>query len=289
MKHLLWIIGFLLFVLLGDRLGAYAADQVVQNSRFRYSRLYGGRTEADLLLVGNSRGLCLYEPYIQSRSGLLPFNISYNGLPADAAAALMADYLDRYPNTRLIVMDITLADRENDALLAGFQCYSRYSPRLNELLRHKTPENWIGGQVSRLFRYNHEIFQRAVYYRNRPDTDWLLDRVIKPELQAIAQTESYALTVQPYLVAQLAKAVKDARARGLTVRLVVAPYYPGFQVKNLNSFKQAVEAACGLPVHDYRNALTQPELFGDFMHPNKAGAEQFIERMLADGIFSVPK
>ncbi|MBK8194740.1 MAG: hypothetical protein IPK76_16540 [Lewinellaceae bacterium] len=97
MKHLLWFSGFLMLLLAGDRLGGVLLQRQADASLFRYSRLYRGEAGADLLFVGNSRGLTFYQPFIEEKTGLRTFNMSYNGLPADLARVLVQDYLDRYP------------------------------------------------------------------------------------------------------------------------------------------------------------------------------------------------
>ena len=71
MKHLLWFSGFLTLLLAGDRLGGLLLQRQVDASLFRYSRLYRGEAGADLLFVGNSRGLTFYQPFIEEKTGLL--------------------------------------------------------------------------------------------------------------------------------------------------------------------------------------------------------------------------
>lgn len=286
MKQLLWYTAFFTLLFAGDRLGGHLLKRQVAQSQFRYSRLYGGQAAADILLVGNSRGLTFYQPYIEEKTGHSTFNFSYNGLPMDAAKVLVQDYLDRYPTPQLLVVDITSCDRTNDALLAGFSAYADQSFRLDTLIHSRLPKVWWGNKVSSLFRYNSEIFQRALSYRRQTDQNWLLDRVISPRLVAHMEQDSYLLKVHPYLVAQLQEMVASAQAKGVSVRLVISPYFPGFDhhVTHLDALKKAVEQATGLPVQDYRQALSDPDCFGDFMHPNKKGSMAYIDLMRRDGV-----
>jgi hypothetical protein len=278
---------YLLLLLLffaGDRLGGYVLEREVMASQFRFSRLYDGRAAADVLLLGNSRGLTFYQPHIESITGKTTCNLSYNGLPMDVAEALVLDYLDRYPAPQKLLIDITLCDRENDALLTGFLCYGGLSQRLHQLVRQKSPEAWWGAQVSHLYRYNHELFQRALFYRNRSDADWLLDRAIAPEQAAQASQHSYDLQVQDNLIQSLVATVAAARAKGVAIALVIGPYCPGFQVPQLDALKQVVMQRTGLPVHDYRAALPDASDFGDYMHPNKKGSVVYLDLLRRDGI-----
>lgn len=288
-KPIFWFLTLFAIVFAGDRLGGWLLQKQADTSQFRYSRLYSGDAAADILLVGNSRGLTFYQPYIEEKTGLATFNLSYNGLPMDLAKVLVQDYFDRYPAPRVMIVDITTCDRLNKQLIAGFLPYATHSPRLDTLIHRSDTTAWYGSRVSALFRFNNEVFQRALYYRDRSDEDWLLDRVIADKLVADAANNSYDLKIKDdkarnYLLRQLAEMTRAARAKGVAVRLVVSPYFPDFQVKNLEEFKTEVEQATGLPVHDYRAALADPTAFGDFMHPNKKGAMAYIDLMRQDAV-----
>lgn len=283
MRNSFWYLLILLLFVAGDRLGGYILQQSVAHSQFRFTRLYAGEAGADILLLGNSRGLTFYQPYIEEITGKTTCNLSYNGLPMDAAHALVEDYLDRYSPKKLVI-DITMCDRENDALLAGFLPYTDRSKRLNELIYNKISKVWWGGKASALFQLNNEIFQRALYYRHRSDKDWLLDRVISSEQAGKAPENFYDMAVNPYLVEQLRQTVAAARAKGVDVALVIGPYLPGFQVKHLDDLKYAVESATGLTVHDYRASLGDISDFGDFMHPNKKGSAVYMDLLKRDRV-----
>lgn len=284
MKHALWLLAFLLILFSGDRLAGHFLQKQVEKSQFRYSRLHQGEAGADILLVGNSRGLTFYQPYIEEVTGKKTFNFSYNGLPMDVAKVLVLDYFDRYPAPQKMILDITMCDRENDELLTGFLTYSGKSNRLDTLIHNKLPKVWWGGQVSALFRYNNEIFQRALFHRNKTDKDWLLDRVIAPQLAAEVRSNAYDLEIHPYLIEQLKETVAAALAKGVAVELVISPYFPDFQVKNLDSLKNAAEQATGLTVRDFRSALSDAADFGDFMHANKKGSLKYIDLLKKDGV-----
>lgn len=286
MKNVLWYVVFLVVLLAGDRLAGYWLQQQVAASQFRYSRMYEGKAAADILLLGNSRGLTFYQPYIEEKTGLKTFNMSYNGLPMDVAKVLVQDYLDLYPAPKYMLIDITACDRSNDALMAGFLSYSSQSYRLDTLIRHKLKKVWWGGKVSALFRYNNEIFQRALSHRNHTDEDWLLDRVISPKLVTDMDQHDYPLEIHPYLLQQLGEICATARSKGVDVRLVISPYFPQFagKVANLDALKTAAEHATGLKVADYSRALEDPTDFGDFMHPNKKGSKTYIDLMKKNGV-----
>jgi len=272
----------------GDRLGGWVLQQGVAHSQFRYSRLYQGRAQADVLLLGNSRGLIFYQPEIERQSGLRSMNFSYNALSIDLGRVLVLDWLDRYGKSgELLLIDVTMCDRTNDPLVASFNTYRHWSARLDSLIRRRVPKAWWGGVLSHLFRYNSELFQRALFYLWHSDEDWLLDRIITPRMkQANEHALPYAITTQTYLMEQLATLVCEAQARGVHVRLLINPYWPPFaaRITNLAEFKHQVEQATGLPVWDYSTALRGDHLFGDYQHVNKAGAARYVQLLVKDGI-----
>ena len=294
MKNLIWIFAFLLLAFLGDRVAGYILKKQVAKSQFRYSRLYNDGAKSDLLFIGNSRGLMFYQPYIEKITQKETFNLSYNGMSADLANTLVQDYYDRYPAPSKMVVDITLCDRLNDQLISKFNCYNPYSKRLQGLIIDRKKNFYYGGEVSHLFRYNNEVFKRALFYKNKSDEDWLLDRVISENFIKNAKNlEAYRLdyqadTLHPdYLLDELATMVKTAQAKGSEVHLVINPYFPAFaqSITNLDSLSQAVTAKTGLPVRDYSQAVQTTEGFGDYQHLNKNGARVYLDRLRKDGVF----
>ena len=291
MKNALWIFAVLLLTFVADRGIGYYLQQKTENSQFRYARLYDNRAEADILLVGNSRGLIFYQPYIEEVTAQKTFNLSYNGMPTDLANVLVKDYFDRYPAPEKMVVDVTMCDRINDQLTASFKLYAPYSERLRNLLKERNETAYNGMRFSHLFRYNTEIFQRSLFYQNKTDEDWLLDRVISDNMvNGTEKLEPYTINYQPdstaYLTEQLADMVAYAEARGTEVELVINPYFPAFaqKIDNIPALRAEMQRKTGLPVKDYSLAVRDTQGFGDYQHLNKAGARAFIDRMLAEGV-----
>lgn len=302
MKNALWIFAVLALTFAGDRLVGFFLQKQAAKSQFRYARLYDNRAEADILLVGNSRGLIFYQPYIEEVTRDETFNLSYNGMPIDLANILVQDYFDLYPAPRKMVVDVTMCDRLNDQLVGGFKMYAPYSERLSALLHEKSKNTYYGAKLSHLFRYNSEIFQRNLFYQNKSDEDWLLDRVISDNMVKNSDTLSgYKIDFYPgkkdengvkkdslYALNQLTDMVNYAQSKGTKVELVINPYFPAFarQIKNKSDLISAVEKNTGLTVNDYSLAVSGTAGFGDYQHLNKAGAREFIDKMLADNVLT---
>lgn len=287
MNKILWFFLFIAVAFLGDRGCGYILRCKLESSQFRYSRMYTKRATADILLIGNSRGLPLFEPAIKEASGQNTFNLSYNGAPTYLLEALTLDYLDLYPAPKTAIIEITSADRANNSLLAGFGAYVGYSPRMSKLLQDSLPKEYNATQVSHLYRYNSEVFHRTLFYSGKSDQDWLAMHTISEAAAKDPNAKPYPLEIHPQLVASVVNMTKALQAKGTQVQLVIAPYAPGYaeKVTNLDKLKEVVQSATGLQVHDYRALLNDYTQFSDYMHPNLPGSKNYVARMKADGVF----
>ena len=287
-KNITWVIAVIALAFIGDRAGGFILSKITSESQFRYSRLYNGESGCEVLLVGNSRGLIFYQPYIEEKTGLTTTNLSYNGLPMELAAPLIKDQIDKNGASKLMILDVTLLDkRMNERLSTAFNMYTPYSRRLTELLRDSFPNDLYAGRVTNLYRYNSEVFQRALYYLKKPDKDWLLDRVISATLQKdVAKIDSFNFDFTDKMLTELKDVVAYAQQKNTMVKLVVNPYYPPFvqHIHNKKALIEAVENATGLTVHDYANSIQNTDGFGDYQHLNKSGAKAYIDLLLEDGV-----
>jgi hypothetical protein len=305
-KQLIWIAAFLSIAFAGDRLIGYLLQKITDNSLFRYSRLYNSSEDADILFVGNSRGLTFFQPEAERLTQQKTMNLSYNGMPADLAKCLVMDYLDHHKAPKVMIVDVTLCDRENDVLKSGFNMYTPKSIRLDTLLRgmHVKADKTkgidedkymgtkvvVGGNVSHLYRHNSEVFQRVLFHRNKTDEDWLIDRVIGEQATKDTSFKSYQVRMFDNMADHFKEMVDYARAKGIDVKLVINPYYPPFAETIRDSFltplKDHIEKITGLPISDFSTALTNVDEIGDYQHANKKGSIRYMNILLEKGIFA---
>jgi hypothetical protein len=297
-KQLIWIAAFLSIAFAGDRIIGYFLQKITENSQFRYSRLYNSNEDADILFVGNSRGLTFFQPEAERLTQEKTMNLSYNGMPADLAKCLVMDYLDHHKPPKVMIVDVTLCDRENDILKSGLNMYTPKSMRLDTLLRgiHTKDDKFvgtkviIGGKVSHLYRHNSEVFQRVLFHRNKTDEDWLIDRVIGEQATKDTSFRSYQVRMFPNMAEHFREMVAYAQSKGVEVKLVINPYYPAFAETVRDSFltplKSHIESITGLPINDFSTALTNVDEIGDYQHANKKGSIRYMNILLEKGIFS---
>ncbi len=286
-----WWIGILVFVIfIGDRLAGWGLGQLVMSSEFRYSRMYRGEAGADLLLIGNSRGLIFYQPYLEKQLPYSTFNMSYNGLPADLMDVLLKDYLDLYSKPKLVLIDVTLCDRFNDELINGFATYAGQSDRLKTLIRTKNSVAANALEISWLYRYNSEVFQRALFYLNKSDEDWLLDRTITEEIKRkLSPDYEFIIKYPEEMPAQLGETIAFLRKQNIPFQLIVNPYYPPFlnHVTNLDIFIRDIEQSCQAEVLNLAKAISEEDYFGDFQHLNKKGSKVYLEKLIETGVIAI--
>ena len=287
MKQAYWILGIVALFFIGDRIAGYVLESLVLKSQFRYSRMYNGIAEADVLLVGNSRGLSFYQPNIEEMTGKSTFNLSYSAMPMTLAEVLVKDYFDQYKAPQKMLIDVTICDRENDPLIAGFNAYSSLSPRVDSLVTATSKNIGYGGKLSHIFRNNGEIFQRALFYLNKIDETWLLDREMGQRLKDdLVTVDTPSVRLVHHMVESLVRTVDFAKSKGVEVELVVSPYYKPFAEKlvNLDDMIAEVEAATKMKVYDYSRSMEGSDDFGDYQHINIKGSRQYISLMQKDGL-----
>lgn len=287
MRKALWIPALIILFFIGDRIGAWVLQQLVEKSQFRYARLYQGSAEADILLLGNSRGLIFYQPYIEELTGQSTFNLSYNSLPIDIGKVLVEDYLKHYPAPKKLLIDVTMCDRVNNQLITGFSPFRNFSPNLDRLIKKVSSDAWWAGNISHLYRYNGEVFQRTVNYIGKSDENWLIDRVISSSMKEKADSEPVVeLTTTPYLLTTLKQLIQTAEQHNIAVELLVNPYYPPYaeRMTSLQQFIHKIEDHTGKKVKNYALSLQATEGFGDYQHLNKKGSKQYLAQLLKDGV-----
>ncbi|HEX3071963.1 MAG TPA: hypothetical protein VHX14_25595, partial [Thermoanaerobaculia bacterium] len=223
-RALIWFTALLALVFAGDRVLAWALGQVLVRSQFRFSRLYRGGNDTDILILGDSRGVhSFYQPEIEKLTGLRAFNLSYNSMSARIAEAVLRDYLDHNRAPRLVVIEASCTITEG-ALAGQLGTYASFSPRLAALYAEGYPDAALEGRLFHLLRLNSEFYLEALHYQTRSDQDWIMRAEIPAGLRN-RQPGLWSLP-RPENLEALIRIAALLRQRGIEDRLVIAPYYP---------------------------------------------------------------
>lgn len=251
---------------------------LVLKSKLRFSRLYSGQIQPDVLVVGNSRAVNgLYVPELERQLGQSVDSIAYNGVTAEVSYALSADAFDHGARPTWVIVEVTTVMGDVE-ILKELRLFRRESPRLDALLNANYPEIATASRTSWLFSENTELLMRAAYYARESDKAWVNNYVVSDELiQATRQMEPVEFPISPQNNAALRRLADDLEARGSRVCLVLGPYLDVYldRVRNFDAWLSELRKALGPhPVLDLSRAVTRHTSFADRIHSNRAGAEE---------------
>lgn len=284
---------FFILLIVGDRMLAGALDRLVLSSQFRYSRLYQGDCEADVIVVGNSRGVAgFYAPEIEDRFGVKCLNLSYNGMSSAMVSAVLHDYLERNAPPKLVIVEATCVDSEFGNILS-LKPYWKHSERLRSIAQTDQPKAMNATRVSSLFSYNCELFLRVLFFRSKSDQTWIRRTSIDDDL--LAQTTS----MEPFdlqlptdeELADIDSIVALCKSTGVDCQVVVAPYLLEYRDKMQNweswlkKMQDAVSASGGGEIVDLSGSIQDPQYFGDRLHVNFASRAVVIDAAEAQGVY----
>lgn len=289
-----WLVALVATVFAGDRLLAAGLENLVLRSQQRFSLAYRGGQRNDVLILGDSRGVnAFYAPAIRERTGLRTLNLSFNGMSTECAEAVFRDYLDRNDVPRLLVLEVTNLRVASD-LLTELKLYAGHSERVRRLLAERYPEASSAGRLFHLFRFNGELFLRALFYLRSGDQSWINRYRISPAVlaSAAAAPEQRPASL-PGNVAALKRMIVEARKRGIEVELVVSPYLPEYvaRIVGLDEWVEELELTLGgsLRVRNDARAISSHEGFADRLHLNEVGGRAYLEGLIKRGFFDTAR
>lgn len=283
--------GVLLAWFLGDRVLAYVCDRLVMSSQLRFAKVYGEAEPAAVVILGDSRAVNTFHAPTLSRALQEPvFSLAYNGCSADVSAVLFADWLERHPPPRVVVVEVTCALRDA-SLLKSLKMFAGRSERVRSAIQTDYPSIANACDCSHLYRFNSELFLRTLYYLRRSDQGWINHYQIAPGL--IAESESATANAVrlgrplPQAVDGLRRIEALCRERGVTARYVIGPYMPLFRdrIVDLDALREELEEAVGIKILDFSRAVTDVTHFADNVHMNFDGSEELATRLMDSGLF----
>jgi hypothetical protein len=284
-RAVIWILALVTVVIGGDHLLAFGLEKILVRSQFRFSRLYRGGNNADILILGDSRGVhSFYAPAIEELTGRQAFNLSYSGMSVRIVEAILLDYLERNRAPRMVIIEVTCVHAPG-TLTSELRTYASLSPRLGALYAEQHPVAARAARVFRLFPLNSEFFLEALHYMRRTDQDWIFHDVM-PETLRAQRRDGVETNPLPENVDALARIVRLLRQRGIEPRLVIAPY-GGEVVADMPALANLLSGRVGVPVGNYSGAIANLDDFADRVHLNERGSREFLAMMKRDGMFGM--
>ena len=279
-RFAVWFVFLAIVVIAGDRIGAFVCSRILLASQFRFSRVYRGDSKADVIVIGDSRGVhSFYAPAIEKLTGHPALNLSFNSMSVPIAEALLSDYLENNTRPRMVIIEATcvVVDR---GLVSELRTYAGLSPRLEALYAREHPAPPRAGRMFGLLHYEASFSCARWCICGAP---------IRTGSTAMSSPGSWL----PLRAADGARAptrrvsrssAVSCRccARGIDVKLVIAPYHPSVMV-DMNEIVQGVERHVpGARVLNYADAIPESRYFADGVHMNADGSEVFLRMLRFD-------
>lgn len=282
------VVVFLIVCFVGDRVGGFAFGRLFMRTHFRYADLYAGDLSADVLFLGNSRGVHMFHrPPLQDVSGKRVANLSFNALPATMLPVVLEDYIDHQNAPSQLFIEVTCVGRVNEpGSLSRFTVLADRSLGFNDVLAKHHPKHYWASQISHLYRYNSELLVRSLFFLKKSDQDWMMDSVVDSGWQATLADERIRRFERSEVdLESLKSAIAIAEKNGVDVKLILAPYLPGYfaLTDSCPEWLDWIEAETGKKVLDYSLAIEDPAHFADPIHLNPPGAEVLAKKLHQNG------
>ena len=271
-----------------DRIVSGSIQSMLLRSSFRYSLLYRGAVNADVVVIGNSRGTSsVYIPAMEEATSVKCFNLSYNGLGAPEVTELLRDFLKHNRKPKLVLLEASCLSTSSPANLSPFW---RYSDGLSANAERQTPMSFYAGEVTELYRLNAEMTYRALFYLNRTDQGYANRRVASASMFSDTEDPLPAALVMPSdeSMRPVRELLEIARTNEISLCIYLAPYHPGYvsAIENLDPWITKYKSYIGeTPFLDLSRVVTETDHFADRLHNNWKAIPVIMERMEQFGAF----
>jgi hypothetical protein len=276
-KALSFSLGFLFLWFTADRTISFLLEKVLLDANFRFSKIYNRNARAEVLILGNSRGVNgFFAPKIEENTGLKTLNLSYNGLSITTARLLLEDYLELNVPPKILILEVTNLGTVglNENIL---QLYSGFSARLSESWEKSNPQFALAQKYfAKTNQFNGELFMRTLYYFNKTDQNWINRYKISD-----AYARNYVARNQVQDLTTINKSAKDELARissiclnhGVRLVPVITPIAPILfkEIKHYDEWVIEIETLFTQPVIDLGRELEELKYFADALHMNLYG------------------
>ena len=277
-----------------DRTSGFFLNQLVKESGFRFSKLYKGGQTADIVVLGNSRAVNgFFAPEMEKRTGQSVFHLGYNGMSTEICEAIFLDYLEYNDTPYLLILEITNLSVSND-LLKTLKLYAGMSDRIRTLTSRDNPRLNMLCSITKLYRYNSELFLRSLYYIGKTDQKWINTGNIDSKYASAYRPADEDQVRNIYPVSgnnweALLRLIEICEEIGIDLKLVASPYLPGLR-DNLSAYdiwRDRFMSKLPNPnmFHDYTDKLDDFSYFSDPLHINHKGASKFLQIMIVDQVF----
>jgi hypothetical protein len=260
-----------------DRTVSFGLEKALLKSNFRISKIYKGNAQAEVLILGNSRGVNgFFAPAIESDTGLKTLNLSYNDLRIATARLLLEDYIENNSPPKTLLLEVT------NLRMSGFnqnilQLYAGVSERMQKSREKKNSISaYAQKYVTQTYQYNGELFLRALYYITKSDQNWInryeMSQAYVENYVAGERAETWT-KIHPDAKEELILINSICREHGIDLKPVITPIAPIFfnEIKEYENWVAEIDELTDTPVVDLGRELEELEYFADPIHMNQKG------------------
>lgn len=278
------LIGFGFIV--ADRGLSFMFSKALLESNARFSKVYKGDNDFELIILGSSRGNKSFVPSLFRRNGIKTLQLSYQGVSSQIAVALFKDYLVKSRPPKSVIFDVTSIQHQNNSLI-GLKPYCYYSPNLYELMCRESRSFRWGALISKLYILNGESFFRAMYYMNKSDQD-VIESVTYTTSKAksisqIKSLSSIGLSLIPENLDAIKELVGICDSKGIKLYLFYPPMNPFYLERTDEIIKEQIHTVSNYVSHsiyDCSNFSSNIDHFIDLTHVNFWGAQALTEHFI---------
>ena len=290
-RTLTQVLIFLAIVFVGDRIGGEVLERIFLRTGYRYAQLYEGKLPAEIVVLGNSRGLHMFHPpAIEEVTGSKVTNLAFNALPPVTMPIIWEDYLKHHPAPKLLVLEVSCISIEDEkGSLERMSILMDKNPKYGKRIKDRNATFYWGTQISRLFRYNSSLMWRSLLV-GESDQSWIMDSKLNEEmLNAMVEDSDSSLDKVIENLDAIKEVLRLAKEHGIEVKVLIAPYFPRYRdrLTEAEEWIGWVRKELNVEAEDYSRLLSEPSDFADHLHLNEQGARNLAEKLNAVGFFDV--
>ena len=290
-KHIFWLMGLLLIVFVADRSIAFGLEKVLQQSKFRFTKMYNGGLDKDYVFIGDSRGMTsFYQPQIEEITKKQAFNTSMAGITVGLCKEVLADYfiLNKKPKTVFVEVSMLRNANVNDVFLDNLKIFFNKSDGLEKLAKERMSTSGMIQNAFHTNKFNNVMFFKMLNYLSEDDQANINRYTIKPFLiEETKKMKPVKWKARGGNLESLRAIVDLCQTEQVEVKLMLGPLLPNYveKISNLNEWIEDIENATGLKVYNFSNAIQKESYFADRLHMNEKGAIDFAQIMKDNNLF----
>ena len=290
MRSFKFIIFFILIFIIGDRLLSSSLIYLSKYSSLPYAKVYTERARSDILILGDSRAYHhLNENDWTFATGYKTFSLSMTGSPMLLQEVLLKDYIEKYGNPKLIVIELNALISPLDKILS-LKYLGLMSDNFKYLMREYYYKHYMLCKTFNLFFLNSidylNILHKVFVEYSQPK----LSGIITEEELKIVKENKYTpyFKNKKYNFKSLKRIIEEY---GDDVKLIfiITPFNKNFLEKQYEKDEWVQQVKVLIPsnnkLYDFSNSISNNEYYFDDRHLNDKGVKILLDIMKKENFF----